>query len=100
MFHGLLDRFARWFASAAGVWQTLVVTVAWTIVEIVKPGMDPSFLGFMAILTIYSAVTQPALAYVGWQAGVRTDTVLNEELKLIKEELQMVRRISEKVGAE
>ncbi|WP_165821718.1 hypothetical protein [Mycobacterium colombiense] len=90
----LLDRFAAWFASARGVWQTLVVTLAVVAFEVIHPTADPQMLILMAILTIYSAITQPALAYVGWQAGVRTDALLNEELKLIKEELQLLRQLT------
>lgn len=96
----VLQAFARWFASAAGVWQTFILTVIWTAIELIHPAMDPSFLKFMAVLTIYSAVTQPALAYVGWQAGLRTDKLLNEELSLIKEELRLVRGIAKHEGVE
>jgi len=100
MFNGALSSFARWFASAAGVWQTAVLVFALVLVEEFFPHLDPQGFRFLYWLTVYSAVTQPALAFVGWQAGVRTDVVLNEELKLIREEIQMLRRIADKAGVE
>ena len=61
----LLDRFARWFSSGPGVWQTAVVTLAVVVVELADRNLDPHAFILMAVLTVYSAVTQPALAYSG-----------------------------------
>jgi hypothetical protein len=59
----MLNRFARWFASAAGVWQTVFICLAWVGAEKVFPRSDPNGLILLYVLTIYSAVTQPILAY-------------------------------------
>jgi hypothetical protein len=59
----MLNRFARWFASAAGVWQTVFICLAWVGAEKVFPSSDPNGLILLYVLTIYSAVTQPILAY-------------------------------------
>jgi len=61
----LLVRFDRWFTSGAGVWQTLFVCIAICIVELAWPNLDPHYFYLLAILTIYSAITQPALAQAG-----------------------------------
>ena len=61
----LLDRFAAWFASGPGVWQTGAVTLAVVVVELCDRSLDPHAFMLMAVLTVYSAITQPALAYSG-----------------------------------
>lgn len=61
----VLDRFARWFSSGPGVWQTAVVTLAVVAVELSDRSLDPHAFVLMAVLTVYSAITQPALAYSG-----------------------------------
>ena len=61
----LLVRFDRWFSSGAGVWQTLVVCLAICVVEVFWPSLDPHYFYLLAILTVYSAITQPALAQSG-----------------------------------
>ena len=61
----VLYRFDKWFSSGAGVWQTLAVCFAICIIEIVWPHLDPHYFYLLAILTIYSAITQPALAHNG-----------------------------------
>ena len=73
----LLVRFDRWFTSGAGVWQTLFVCIAICIVELGWPDLDPHYFYLLAILTIYSAVTQPALA----QAGA----VTTEQIRIMEE---------------
>ena len=73
----LLFRFDRWFTSGAGVWQTLFVCIAICIVELGWPDLDPHYFYLLAVLTIYSAVTQPALA----QAGA----VTTEQIRIMEE---------------
>lgn len=60
-----LDRFATWFSSGPGVYQTALVTLAVVVLEVADRGLDPHAFILMAVLTVYSAVTQPALAYSG-----------------------------------
>lgn len=55
--------FDRWFTSAGGVWQTLLIVLGIVAVETFFPRVDPHMFLLMAWLTIYSAVTQPALAH-------------------------------------
>ena len=73
----LLERFTRWFCSSGGVWQTTVVVLAVVAVECADRSLDPHAFVLMAVLTVYSAITQPALAYSGAVAADRTDTVLS-----------------------
>lgn len=61
----ILDRFARWFSSGPGVWQTGAITLAVVAVELADRNLDPHAFILMAVLTVYSAITQPALAYSG-----------------------------------
>lgn len=66
----MLNRFSRWFASAAGVWQTLVATTAVVLLE--QFGVIPDRSGFWLLywLTFYSAITQPVLAYTNRSEGL------------------------------
>jgi hypothetical protein len=61
----LLTHFDKWFTSGAGVWQTLIVCSAIVIIEIIWPTLDPHGFVILYALTVYSAVTQPALAHAG-----------------------------------
>jgi cobalamin biosynthesis protein CobD/CbiB len=81
----LLYRFDKWFSSGAGVWQTLFVCLIVCVVEISWPDLDPHFFWLLMILTVYSAITQPALA----QSGAATANELRKitlELKKIVEQ--------------
>ena len=57
-----LTRFDAWFTSGRCVWQTLGVCVVIVIVEVAWPSLDPHWFWLLVLLTVYSAVTQPALA--------------------------------------
>lgn len=72
----ILDGFSRWFASAAGVWQTAIITGLIVAAERVFPHIDPNGFWLLYLLTVYSGITQPALAYVGTLANKKLDTVL------------------------
>lgn len=58
-----IQRFTRWFVSEGGVYQTFLITMAVVIFEAVDRAIDPHAFLLMAILTVYSAITQPALAF-------------------------------------
>lgn len=85
-----LDAFTRWFASGGGVYQTFFVTAAVVVVELADRRLDPHAFGLMAILTVYSAVTQPALAFSGTRAAQSADEraeALEERLSAIEQKL-------------
>jgi hypothetical protein len=65
----LLDAFNSWFVSDGGVWQTLAACLAVVTIELAWPALDPHAFLLMAVLTVYSAITQPALARAGRVAG-------------------------------
>jgi len=73
----LLTRFDKWFVSGAAVWQTLGVCVLIVVVEIAWPTLDPHWFWLLVLLTVYSAITQPALA--------QATSVQTEQLRLIEE---------------
>jgi hypothetical protein len=86
----MLQAFARWFRSPAGILHTIVLVSVIVVAETVFPNFDPHGFWLLYWLTVYSAVTQPILAYVADASG-------NEELKLIKEELQILRQLQDAV---
>lgn len=95
-----LYAFDKWFTSSNGVWQTLGVCLLIVAVELGFPSIDPHFFWLLMILTVYSAITQPALA----QAGAATSESLrlmeekqNEELAELAEILDDVKELLEEV---
>lgn len=96
----MLQSFARWFRSPAGIWQTITAVALAVIFEKIYKHADPNGFWLLYWLTVYSAVTQPVLAYVADIAGTKTDSMMNEELRLIKEELQILRHMSEMMDSE
>lgn len=89
----MLQAFARWFKSPAGILHTISLVTIIVVIEALYPNTDPHGFWLLYWLTVYSAVTQPILAYVADVAGAKTDLVLTEELRLIKEELQILKRL-------
>ncbi len=73
-----LQRFARWFASAGGVWQTAVIVLAWYGAEATGFIKDDQHFQMMVWLTIFSAVTQNVLAYANRQDTQQGDKILAE----------------------
>lgn len=61
----LLARFNEWFCSGNGVWQTFLVVLVIVVLEQVFPHVDPHGFAVLYGLTVYSGITQPALAYAG-----------------------------------
>jgi hypothetical protein len=69
MIERLLGAFNRWFASAAGVLQTFLMVTAIVVWERFYPHADEHGFWLLYWLTVYSAVTQPALAYIARKSG-------------------------------
>lgn len=72
----VLDAFNDWFVSDGGVWQTAAATFAIVVAEQVFPHLDPDHFVCLYALTVYSGVTQPALARAGRVAGERQEEAL------------------------
>lgn len=64
-----LSAFNRWFASAPGVLQTFLLVIAVVVYERIFPHADEHGFWLLYWLTVYSAVTQPALAYIARKSG-------------------------------
>jgi hypothetical protein len=84
----LLDRFTTWFCSKGGVWQTTFFTIAIVIAELSDRRLDPHAFTLLAVLTVYSAITQPALAYSG-------DRSAKQLAKLEAQQLEQLRHLEE-----
>lgn len=69
MIDRLIRRFSVWFSSSGAVWQTTVLVLVWVIAEQVFPQSDPHGFVLLYVLTVYSAITQPALAFASDQAA-------------------------------
>jgi hypothetical protein len=67
--------------------------------EILFPKVDAHAFILMAALTVYSAITQPALAYVGGQSSDHSEEVLERVEQLEQNILAMEERILAKIEA-
>lgn len=95
-----LISFDNWFTSPECVWQTLFVCVIICIIEVVWPNLDPHYFYLLAILTLYSAVTQPALAQSSAATTRQLQTIIERQAKIIEmmhEELEETNEILEDV---
>lgn len=102
---GILSAFGDWFASGGGVWETAVVMLGLTSYYLVRGALGHAIF-FLAILTVYSGITQPILALVARAAGKKTDEALaklmevEERLATLEEEHgRLLAAIALKVGA-
>lgn len=71
------ERFNRWFTSRGGVYQTLGITVVLVALEATGVVHDPHGFWLLYWLTVYSAVTQPALAAGARVNEAKLETVLH-----------------------
>jgi hypothetical protein len=72
----MLNRFARWFASAGGVWQTVGAVAMVCVLELTHTVRDDHGFWLLYWLTVYSAATQPILAYANKQDTAQGDLIL------------------------
>lgn len=89
----MLNRFAQWFASAAGTWQTLIAVAATVVLELTHVIHDNNGFWLLYWLTVYSAITQPLLAYTNKRDASKSDAALarieakeDSELALLTED--------------
>lgn len=71
-----LRRFGRWFASPLGIYQTIIVLALWIAGEKLHVIHDPSGYQILYWLTVYSAVTQPVLAFIAYEGGRDQEKIL------------------------
>jgi hypothetical protein len=95
-----LDLFNAWFVSDGGVWQTLFVCLVVVAIEVTFPRLDPHAFLLMAVLTVYSAITQPALARAGRVSGDRQEQMLAKVEALEGQVAQLVTQLGAKEDQE
>lgn len=71
-----LLRFNDWFSSPGGVYQTFLVVLVIVAAEQIWPSLDPHGFVVLYLLTVYSAITQPALAATGRESAERLERLL------------------------
>lgn len=87
---GVIKAFGHWFASSAGVWQTVAVLAAWIALEKLRVVSDPSGYQILYWLTVYSAVTQPVLAWIAADGSRKADEVLRRLEAAEQRELELL----------
>lgn len=88
-----LDAFARWFGSAWGVVETFVVVAGIVALEYLDPHLDPHWFWLLVWLTVYSAITQPALAFGNEKASRQ----LEEQQRRIEDLVRQVEATEERI---
>ena len=89
----LLARFTTWFGSGGGVIQTFLATVVVVCVEFLFPQLDKHGIWLLYWLTIYSAVTQPALAHAGAESNKLLHEVLRNQGEMLANQSKILDRI-------
>lgn len=84
----LLHWFGRWFASPLGILQTIILLALWIGAEKLHVLHDPSGYQILYWLTVYSAVTQPILAFIAYEGGKDQEKILGH-IELIVEHLDL-----------
>lgn len=84
----MLERFNAWFSSAWGVWQTVILVLIVVIWEQLDPHADQHGFWLLYWLTVYSAVTQPALAYIARRSGEQQEALL-AAIQLVVRHIEM-----------
>lgn len=79
----ILDAFNSWFVSDQGVWHTFLVTITIVVCEEMFSNLDPHGFWLLYWLTVYSAVTQPALARAGRVGTEEQTRLLTEQNALL-----------------
>lgn len=87
-----LDKFSHWFSSAGGSYQMLAATVIIVLAETFFPRMDPQGFYLLYWLTVYSAVTQPVLAYSGVISSTQNEILLEKLMHLIEQNRVLMER--------
>ena len=81
----VLRAFNKWFTSGMGVIQTFGITVGIVVVEVAFPGLDPHGFWLLFWLSVYSAVTQPALANAGATQSAQLAEVMSTVTEILKD---------------
>jgi len=93
MLDRLIGRFSVWFSSSGAVWQTTVAVLVWVAVEAARPVLDPHGFVLLYILTVYSAITQPALAYASNVAASEAARTAELQRRLLANQLTTMRAV-------
>ena len=88
-----LSWFGTWFASNLGVWMTAVVATIVVVCELVGWIHDAHGFWLLYWLTVYSAVTQPVLAFVARKAGEAESAEREIDRKILEHVEDLVEHI-------
>lgn len=81
-----LNAFTRWFSGPSCFWQTTVLLLFIASAELTDPRIDPHGFWLLWALTLFSAWTQPALAFSNEVAAKQMEEVL-ERLERMEQQM-------------
>lgn len=93
-----LLKFNRWFTSAAGILHTMMLVLFVVLAEQLHLLRDTHGFWLLYWLTVYSAVTQPALAYVAKQSGDNEDKILRHIEQVLLTTTEIHKHVSGESG--
>lgn len=76
--------FNAWFSSRAGVWHVLLATLLIVTIERLFPHLDDHGFWLLYWLTVWSAITQNALAYGGAESGRKLAAMQADHATLLR----------------
>lgn len=92
-------RFGAWFASAIGIVETILLVSAWIIAS--RAGyFDRTGFWLLYALTVYSAVTQPVLAFIAYAGSQKADACLDRLERAEDHNLQILSHIETMLGGD
>jgi hypothetical protein len=80
----ILAWFGKWFASPLGILQTFIILAGWILLEKLHFIHDADGYQILYWLTVYSAVTQPVLAFIANKAGEDQGKILAHVEKIVE----------------
>lgn len=89
MYNRFLTAFTKWFSGPACFWQTSLIVGGIAIVELIYPSIDPHGFWLLWALTLFSAWTQPALAYGNATSAQQLDKTL-EHLEIMMAKVEVL----------
>ena len=93
MLDRMMRRFNRWFSSAAGTVQVTVVVAAWVVIEQIYPQLDPHGFLVLYVLTVWSGITQNALAYGSAQAAMEATRSADSNEQMLRNSVDIMRAV-------
>lgn len=90
----MLAWFGEWFGSKLGIIETGLFALGWIALSRIGV-VDKSGWWLLYSLTVYSAITQPVLAFIAFLSSRKLDDVMEALMRIERHNEQMLERLTE-----